>query len=405
MPPALDVAALSERIARLAPVSLAAELVRIPSHPGIDRQEEAVARHLATWLERHGVAVELDEAAPGRPNLLASVAGAGAGRSLLLCGHTDTVPLNADDPGVGFAGELRGGRLFGRGAVDMKGAVAAMAAALVAARELLPAGELALAAVVDEEMESIGAERLVAAGPRADGAVVGEPTSNRLALGHKGLEWLEVRFTGRAAHGGSPEAGINAIDGAARFVAAVDRCLRPRLAARRHPLLGPPTLNFGTVAGGDQPSTVAASCRLTLDRRTVPGETYASVVAELEELLAEVVAVMPGLAARIERVPGGMGTLEHVALETPVAAPIAAAAARAAALARGVAEPPVAFPAWTDGALLAGFAGIPTVVFGPGELALAHSPRESVATGEIDETALVYLLLALDFCSGRQDGA
>jgi acetylornithine deacetylase/succinyl-diaminopimelate desuccinylase len=405
MPARDDLPALRERIGRLDPVALAAELVRLPSHPGVERQEEAVAQRLAEWLADHGVTARLDEAAPGRPNLLADVVGGRSGRRLLLCGHTDTVPLNADQPGVGFSGELRGGRLHGRGSVDMKGAVAAMAVALVAARELLPAGELALAALVDEEMESLGAERLVATGARADGAIVGEPTSNRVALGHKGLEWLAIDFTGRAAHGGSPEAGVNAIDGAARFVAAVDRCLRPRLAARRHPLLGPPTLNFGTIEGGDQPSTVAARCRLTLDRRTVPGESVETVVAELEALLAEVMAVMPGLSARVERVPGGMATLEHVALVTAADEPISSAASRAVAAVRGAEEPPVAFPAWTDGALLAAFGGIPTVVLGPGELELAHSPRESVAVAEIEEAAFVYLLLALDFCAGAAAGA
>jgi succinyl-diaminopimelate desuccinylase len=392
--------ALGAAIARLDPVRLAAELVRLPSHPGLPRQEEAVALRLADWLGGQGVECELDEAAPGRPNVLARVAGARPGRTLLLCGHTDTVPLNAGNAGHGFSGEIAGGELRGRGSVDMKGPLAAMAVALVALRDLLPAGEVRLAAVVDEEMESLGCERLIARGLRADGAVVGEPTSNRLALGHKGLEWLEIEFTGRAAHGGTPQAGVNAVVAAARFVAAVGERLCPRFAARRHPLIGPPTLNFGTIAGGDQPSTVAARCRLTLDRRTVPGECFASVVAELEELLAEVVAVMPGLATRIGRVAGGMATLEHVALATAPEVPIAVAAARAAAAERDAAEAPIAFPAWTDGALLAAFAGIPTVVIGPGDLALAHSPREAIPAAEIEAAARLYVRLALDFCAG-----
>jgi acetylornithine deacetylase/succinyl-diaminopimelate desuccinylase len=398
--PRSDFDALRAAISRLDPVGLAAELVRIPSHPGLPRQEEAVARHLAAWLGAHRLDVELDEAAPGRPNVVARVAGERPGRTLLLCGHTDTVPPNAGDPGHGFAGDLVDGWLRGRGAVDMKGPLAAMATALVALRDLLPAGQVVLAAVADEEMESIGAERLIARGLVADGAVVGEPTSNRLALGHKGLEWLEIEFVGRAAHGGTPEAGVNAVVAAARFVAAVGERLCPRFAARRHPLIGPPTLNFGTVAGGDQPSTVAARCRLTLDRRTVPGETFASVVAELEELLAEVVAVMPGLQTRIARVPGGMATMEHVALATDPESPIARAAARAVAATRGVDEPAIAFPAWTDGALLAAFAKIPTVVVGPGDLAFAHSPREAIPTAEIEQAALLYARLALDFCAG-----
>ncbi len=395
-----SVAKALARVDGAAAVALAAELVRIPSHPGLARQEERVAQALTRWLEGRGLAPRLDEAAPGRPNLLCTVTGARSGRRLVLCGHTDTVPLNADGAGVGFSGVERDGRLLGRGAVDMKGPLAAMAAALVALEGTLPAGEVTLAAVVDEEMESIGAERLVAAGLAADGAVVGEPTSNLVALGHKGLEWLEIELTGRAAHGGTPEQGINAIVAAARFVTLVEERLQPVLAARRHPRLGRPTLNFGSARGGDQPSTVAARCRLALDRRTIPGETYATVIEELVELLAEVEAAMPGLTTRIGRMPGGMATLEHVALDTPPEHPLAAAAAGARERVTGRRGEFTSFPAWTDGALLAGFGGVPTIVLGPGDLAFAHSPIESIPVAEIGEAARLYAALAVDFCAG-----
>ena len=378
---------------------LAAELVRLPSHPGVDRQEERVARTLAEWLRARGVASALDPVAPGRPNLIASTEAGGSGRTLLLCGHTDTVPLNEDGAGVGFSGEVRDGRLRGRGACDMKGALAAMAAALaaLASTRALAAGAVVFAAVVDEEMESLGAERLVASGVRADGAIVGEPTSNRLALGHKGLEWLEVAFVGRASHGGTPEAGVNAIAAAARFCAAVEDVLVPRLAARRHPLLGPPTINFGTVRGGDQPSTVAAGCRLALDRRTVPGESYDTVVAELRDLLAGVERSRPGLTTSVRRVPGGMATLEHLPTVLDAAHPLGVAVEAARAGVTGRAEAPRSFPAWTDASLLSNFASIPCVILGPGDLALAHGPEESVPLSEIGEAALIYAGAAIRF--------
>src|SRR6185503_14441575 len=155
------------RLGTASPASLAAELVRIPSHPGVPRQEEAVARQLAAWLAERGIDAELIEIASGRPNLVAAVGSRDAAAPrLLFCGHTDTVPLNTGDPGHGFGGEIRDGRLLGRGAVDMKGPLAAMAAALVAvdgALAELGAGAV-LAAVVDEEMESLGAEALVRSG-------------------------------------------------------------------------------------------------------------------------------------------------------------------------------------------------------------------------------------------------
>ncbi len=391
--------AVRARVLELDPVALAAELVRIPSHPGVERQEEAVVTALENWFVAHGVSVVLDRVAPGRPNLLARVAADVDGRRLLLCGHTDTVPLNASDPGAGFSGEIVDGRLHGRGSVDMKGAVAAMAVALVALVDQLAEGEVVLAAVVDEEMESIGAERLLRAGLGADGAIVGEPTENRLALGHKGLEWLEVEFFGRAAHGGTPEKGINAVVAAARFIQRVESELKPRFASRAHPLIGSPSLNFGTIQGGDQPSTVAASCKLALDRRTVPGESSAQAVQELAEILASIEDEMPGLSTRIGRVSGGMATMEHVALDTSAEAPIALAAARAIEAVTGRREPPTSFPAWTDGALLGAVGEIPTVILGPGDLSLAHSPRESVPISEIQEAALLYARIALDFCA------
>jgi len=381
---------------------LLADLVRIPSHPGIERQEERVALRLAEWLRARGLEVTLDPAAPGRPNLLARLAGQAPGRTLVLCGHTDTVPLNATDRGVAYSGETRDGCLWGRGACDMKGALAAMAAAIAAllATRALPAGSVVLAAIVDEEMESLGAERLVATGFTADGAIVGEPTGNRLALGHKGLEWLEIVFEGRAAHGGRPEAGVNAIAAAARFCAIVEDELIPALARRRHPLLGPPTINFGTIRGGDQPSTVAAACRLTLDRRTVPGETYDGVVAELRALLERLLGQRPGLAATIARVPAGMATLEH--LPTVVAAdhPLAVAVEAARAEVTRRAEVPTSFPAWTDASLLHNFASIPCVVLGPGDLALAHTPDENVPLHEVAEAARIYAEAAIRFVSG-----
>ena len=382
--------------------ALLRDLVMTPSHRGVERQEEATVRVLDRYLRLHGLVPEIVEVVPGRPNLLCTVAGPKPGRTLVLCGHTDTVPLNDGRPGVGFSAEVRDGCLLGRGSVDMKGALAAMAATLAALErtEALESGAVTLAAVVDEEMESLGAEHVVASGLRADGAIVGEPTSNRLALGHKGLEWIEIAFDGKAAHGGTPRAGINAIDAAARFATLVRETLQPELAARAHPLLGPPTINLGTIHGGDQPSTVAARCVLAVDRRSVPGETYGTIVAELRELLDAVESAMPGLRSSIGRMPGGMATLEHLPTVLSETHPLAVAAASACREQRGHREPPVAFPAWTDAALLAEFGGIPCVVLGPGDLSLAHSPGERVPLAEVEEAARIYAATALDFCAG-----
>jgi acetylornithine deacetylase/succinyl-diaminopimelate desuccinylase-like protein len=405
---------LRARFERAGLLELAQALVRVPSHPGVERQEAAVVEVLRAYLEGHGIACEVRDVAPGRPNLVARVAAERAvsgaadgppGRTLVLCGHTDTVPLNADDPGVGFSGEVRDGFLLGRGAVDMKGPVAAMAAALVVAQEdrRLAAGELILAAVVDEEMESLGCEALVrdlqTGALRADAAIVGEPTSNRVALGHKGLEWLAVEFTGRSAHGGTPHAGVSAILGASRFLARVEAELQPTLRGRTHPLLGPPTINPGTIRGGDQPSTVAARCTIEFDRRTVPGETFETVIGELSTLARAVEATLPGLAISIRRLESGMATMEHLPLEISPSHPLVAALTEVVTGRRGNPEA-TSFPAWTDGALLWNFGRVPTVVLGPGDLAHAHSPREALSVDELFEAAAIYLDTASRYCAG-----
>ena len=391
---------LFDHIDRTAPIELLATLVQTPSHPGIANQEARVADALADFLKREGLRPELVEVAAGRPNLMCTMEGREPGPHLVLCGHTDTVPLNETDPGHGFSGRVHQGHLLGRGAVDMKGAVAAMAAALVALhRSGLPAsGRVTLAAVIDEEIESLGAEHLINSGFTADGAIVGEPTKNQICIGHKGLEWLEIVFTGKAAHGGTPSAGINAIDAAASFVQRVRTGLLRDFDARVDALLGPPTLNFGTVRGGDQPSTVAASCVLTADRRSIPGETFELMCAELESVLAAVEAEMPGLGTTLRRMPGGMATLEHVALKTSPSEAIVDAVAAARRRVCGRAGELGAFPAWTDGALLAAFAGIPTVILGPGDLAVAHSPEESVEIAQVIDAARIYAVTGAEFC-------
>ena len=375
------------------------EMVKAPSHPGVERQEEAAALALAGYLRERGVAAELAEVRPGRPNVVASVAGPKPGPHLVLCGHLDTVPPNAGSTADFFSGAIRDGRMSGRGTVDMKGALAAMAGALVEVRDQggLASGRLTLAAVIDEEMESLGAEALIRGGLRADGAVIGEPTSNRVAIGHKGLEWLEVRFRGRAAHGSTPEAGVSAIAAAAHFAWLVESELVPAFERKRDPVLGLPAINLGTIAGGQQPSMVAADCVVQLDRRWVTTETIDQVVGDLEALLAKVRAARPGLATSLARMPGGMATMLHGPLVIDPGYPLVGAALGAFAD-LGLAAPPLdVFPAWTDGALLSREAGIPTLVWGPGELALAHSAEESVALDEVLAAARLYAAAARRF--------
>jgi acetylornithine deacetylase/succinyl-diaminopimelate desuccinylase len=388
----------AEKITRLL-----VNLVKARSYPGIPQQEAAVVAELRAFLDENHIRTTVTEVKDGRPNLLAAVDSGKSGRHLLLCGHTDTVPPNAGISADLFAAVEREGKLYGRGTADMKGALAAMAGALVdlAKHKSLAAGKVTLAAVIDEEMESLGAEALIRSGFKADAAVVGEPTSNKIAIGHKGLEWLSVEFTGRAAHGSTPEAGINAISAAAYFVRLVEEELGPEFKKRRDPILGLPVINMGTISGGDQPSTVAAHCLIKLDRRWVTTETIEQVFADLEGLLVKVRARQPGLRTEISRVTGGMATMIHGPLTIDPAHPIVRSAQKALAGIGRQAEGLTVFPAWTDGALISREGKIPTIIWGPGELGHAHSPEENIELKEVHQAAELYAAAALDFCKPR----
>jgi len=374
-------------------------MVQAPSHPGVERQEEAAVRVLEAWLLGHGIRSEAVDVRAGRPNLIATLAGKQPGRHLLFCGHTDTVPPNAGAPGDPFSARIENGRLQGRGSVDMKGPIAAMAGALVRLKESggLASGRVTLAAVIDEEMESLGAEALIKDGFKADGAIVGEPTDNEVAIGHKGLEWFDIEFKGKAAHSSTPEAGVNAIAAAAHFITLVEQELVPEFERRRDPVLELPVINMGTISGGQQPSMVAAHCRLQVDRRWVSTETIEQVFADLQALLERVRKARPGLETTLARVPGGMLTMLHGPLVIDPGHPLVGAALGAFGDLGRTAPPTTIFPAWTDGALISREAGIPTLIWGPGTLALAHSAEESILLGDVFLAARLYEAAARRF--------
>jgi acetylornithine deacetylase/succinyl-diaminopimelate desuccinylase len=378
-------------------------MVKAPSHPGVPRQEEGAARALSAYLGRNGIRGELVEVRDGRPNVLAALEGRRPGPHLLLCGHLDTVPPNAGSSADFFSAAIEDGRMFGRGTVDMKGALAAMAGALVdiLGSGGLEAGRVTLAAVIDEEMESLGAEALIRSGFKADGCVIGEPTENRVAIGHKGLEWLEVRFTGKAVHGSMRKEGIDAIAAAAHFASLIETELIPGFERRRDPVLGLPAINLGTIQGGQQPSMVAADCRIQLDRRWVTTETVDQVFDDLQGLLTRVRAARPGLKTHLERMPEGMATMVHGPLVIDPGHALVRAAKGALEEAGIIDSALTVFPAWTDGALISREAGVPTLIWGPGELKLAHSAEESVPVDDILLAARLYAAAARRFTAAR----
>jgi acetylornithine deacetylase len=309
----------------------------------------------------------------------------------MLNAHYDTVGVTGmDDP---FGAEVRDGRLYGRGAYDMKGSLAACVGAVeaIVRAGARPAGDIIIAAVADEEHSSVGTMDIARRIP-VDGAIVTEPTSLRICLAHKGFEWIEVTTQGRAAHGSRPDLGMDANMRMGRVLTALE-ALSARLAAgRTHALLGTPSLHAALLSGGTGLSTYAAACRLSIERRTIPGETSAQVLSEIEQILQ-----------RLEREDVTFrSTTRHLlsrpAFEARRDSPLVAVLARAAEREAGRAPEFVGETPWMDSALLAA-AGADTVVMGPhGEG--AHAAVEWVDLASVERLARVLARTALEYTAG-----
>ncbi|MEI6309299.1 MAG: M20 family metallopeptidase, partial [bacterium] len=372
-------------------LALAKELIAIPSHFEASGKEREVAEAIRCFFQKEGISSWLEATEGNRPNVFARL-GEGQGPVLLWCGHTDTVPPGEYE-GDPYRGEVKEGFLFGRGAVDMKSSLACAMVALAGLKRagISLCGQVLFAALADEEGASAGARALLRSGLRADGAVVGEPTGLTPCLGHRGLEWFQIEFRGVPLHGGRQQEGVNAITLAGRFLHRLEDDLLNALAERRHPWLGPSTLNYGRIEGGTQPSTVAGRCLLQLDRRWIPGESQESALVELQDLLDRLQTEDPSFQTTLRimensRMEEGM---VHEAFWMDPDQPLARCAKESAARVLGKEMAFSAFPAWSDGGLLAAYGGIPTVILGPGQLSSAHSPHESIDISQLLPASLI----------------
>ena len=291
-----------------------------------------------------------------------------------------------------FSGELREGRIWGRGACDMKGGLAIILATAAALAREGHSGELVVAFTADEEHASIGMEAFANSIGGADGAVVCEPTNLAVMPAHKGFLWVEAEFKGRAAHGSRPEEGLDAILHAGQFLAALGRLSARLSRGTPHPILSFPSVHAGTIEGGSAPSVYPASCRLVLERRTLPGEDPAAIQAEFQALLDEVAAGVPEMDARLT--PGLFRPGTEVAANSSVVQNLLAAIE-----AEGMEGRVGPMTAWVDAAFL-NEAGIPAVCFGPGSIANAHAAVEWVPVGEVEAGARILTRFAGRFLKG-----
>ena len=355
---------------------LLAELIALPSvnpafmpprHPHAG--EKNVADFLASVAARAGLEIELQKVMPGRFNLLARLRPRNkVRRTILLAPHLDTVGANATK----FIPQRKNGRLYGRGACDTKGSIAAMLTALceLADSKSLPLEtEIVFAGLIDEEHAQAGSRALAASGFKADMAIVGEPTRLQVVTAHKGSLWLDLETRGKAAHGATPQLGKNAIHEMARIVDLLETDYAAQLRKRKHPLLGAATVNVGKISGGTLPNIVPDFCKISVDRRTLPGETDAKVKREIAAFLR-----FMKLSANISSTK----LAPALPLETNYKLPLVQQYLKCVGQTK-----PLGVHYFCDAAILSA-GGIPSVVFGPGDIAQAHTEDEWISLTELE---------------------
>jgi succinyl-diaminopimelate desuccinylase len=387
-------------------IDLTRALIRISSvvRPGEpSATEAAVAQHVETWLAKQGFDLEVREAAPGRPNVVAWLGEKGSGKSLLLEGHTDVVtegnPAEWTHPP--FGADLVDGRIYGRGAADMKsGLAAAMVAATAIKRGGAPLnGRLVVGALVDEEGDMIGVKHLctTAIGRELDAAIICEPEQNELCLEQRGVVWARVAIRGRMAHGAMPEAGVNpitALGAVLNEVPALERRLRKL--CRRSPHLRPPTVTptiaRAPVQGVEQSNVIPSSARVLLDVRLTPGPDETAVAGEIEAACRRAMARCPGTTIEWEPVNG-----YRLATKVERSEPLVRAMVAGVRQATGRRAVFGGVPGSTDGTILRMQLGIPIVTCGPGHRLIPHQADEYVDVAELVDAARIYVASALNF--------
>ncbi len=352
--------------------------------------EARIANYIADWGRENSLETHVQQAGLGRPNVILIARGSGGGKSLMLNAHTDVVGVEGMD--APFEPKVRDGRMHGRGAYDMKSGLAACMLAIKAARAMDLAGDVMLSAVVDEEYGSIGTEALLAEWQRwpADAVLSAEPTELALSIAHRGFVWLEIETFGLAAHGSRPELGIDAIAKMGAVLVALDAHDRAMSAAPTHDLLGSGSLHASLINGGEEISMYPAHCQLLVERRTLPGETLASVEAEAQVILDAIVAADPDFKAQVK------ATFARGAYSIEAAHPLVRQLKRVAQARLGADVPLIGSSWWMDSALF-GEKGIPTVVLGPKGTG-AHAREEWVDLASVEQCLAIYTDLIAEFC-------
>lgn len=387
-------------------VALTRDLIRIPSvvRPGDPTANEAaVAEYVRAWLAKEGLEIEVQDVAPGRPNVLASVGEGTNGKTLLLEGHTDVVTEGnaAEWSHPPFGADLVDGRIYGRGSADMKSGLAAamVTAAAIKRTGTRLNGRLVVGALVDEEGDMIGARHLVTtpSGRALTAAIICEPEENELCLEQRGVVWARVTVRGRMAHGAMPEAGVNPIVALGEILRGA-RGLEKRLRkiCERSRYLTPPTVTPTIVRapahGIPQSNVIPSMAEATLDIRLTPGPDEAAIAAAIDEMLADAARAVPGITIEWKPVNG-----YRLATRVDRTEPLVRAMMKAVRRTTGGAARFGGVPGSTDGTILRTALGIPIVTCGPGDRLIPHQVDEFVEVKDLVAAARIYAAAALDY--------
>ena len=371
------------------------DLVDIESHYLKEGGELKIAKKLGEIAEVEGLSVEYEAVTPGRNNIFITFKGNEEGKHMVLCGHMDTVSSEGMiiEP---FNGYIEDGKFWGRGSVDMKGGLACMLYAMILLKRqgFLPKGKITLIGTVGEECptNSDGAFALRRRGKFADMAIVGEATNLNIAAAHKGTMSLEVKIKGKAAHSSNPALGDNAIYKAVDLITLIKEKLLPELEKRNHPLCGQATLNVGMIDGGIQNNIVPDRCMFSLNRRYIPGEEENQIVEEIIALWRELPYAFDDLSISVLK-----ETENRIPMETDLDETLVVKLLESCKK-LGLDSVVNGVNYWTDGAHLR-FSGIPTVVFGPGDIAQAHAAVEFIEIASMEKAVAVYMDFIKEMCT------
>lgn len=387
-----------EHVTQAEIVDLVVQLVDIESHKMCAQKEVTVANWIAKQFEKEEVTSQIDIVEDQRPNVYGTIKGKNKDIMLMLNGHIDTVPgfkMNYEP----FKAFIKEEKIYGRGSVDMKGALAAMMAAIFAVKRsgIELNHSVMFAGVIDEEERSKGSEHLIKSNIRPQYIVIGEPTNLEVSTAHKGMEWIEVKFKGVATHGSRPKEGINAIYAASLFCNLVRESLEPAIESKIFPLLGNGTINIGKIGGGDDPNIVPDECRIEIDRRWLPSDTLKAIHEEIEAV-AKKASDLIGTQYEVRPMRELTSSMINAPYNIDVNDDFVKTLCQIATSVTGEEKKPVAFPAWSDAGILGVHTYAKCIIMGPGDIVQAHANDEFCSIEQIVQASEIYYNLILNLC-------